>query len=86
MDEKNKVSCGCKFCEFLSQLIDLKKYYESRRPTPGYKDVYTAALVDKTYYQGECTGSASYGAYELNFCPTCGKPIKIGSNHANGKN
>lgn len=86
MDEKNEVSCGCKFCEFLSQLIDLKEYYQSRRPTPGYVDVYTVALVDKSYYNGECTGSASYGGYELNFCPTCGKPIKEEINYVHQGN
>lgn len=61
----------CNFCEILQKIKDRHEYYKK----PNYTDGYEAALVTRTYFEGEPSGQCTYYNYPLNYCPECGKKI-----------
>ena len=62
----------CNFCKLLSQVKDSQDYYKKA----DYTTTYVAALQTNTFYQDEITSCCTYGNYQLNYCPECGKKIK----------
>ena len=61
----------CKFCKQLEQVKDTDRYYSK----PNCKTEYKSAFLTYNYYKEYPTGTCTYGGYELNFCPECGKKI-----------
>lgn len=76
----NAIEEECPFCKQLACVKDVHEYYRNhsngRRRSEDYSNKYTVALVSESYYMDTYTGETKYCGYELNYCPTCGKPIK----------
>ena len=63
---------NCPFCTELEKAkADADYYRRSERST----EKYSVALVNQGYWDGYPSGRLTNYGHELNFCPTCGKPL-----------
>lgn len=63
----------CPFCNLLKQMKTIDARF-SRNSANEY-NVYKAGLTQETYLNNERIGKITHQAFELNFCPVCGKKI-----------
>lgn len=69
----------CRFCEQFKRSKAKETHFKEMFPRPNqedYKTEFTVTLEIDRYHKGIITGGIALHGYELNFCPTCGKPLK----------
>lgn len=64
----------CNFCK------ELKNLKDNAPRLLGYKAEYKAVIERTSYLLGDPYETKSYGGYELNFCPSCGRALKENEN------
>lgn len=82
-EENIPVIHPCPFCKTFEMCKETNDWFRKNSPRhEGCRTEYKAALVTESYEKNVdyCTGTVTYGAEELNFCPVCGKKISISQN------